>query len=245
MKKKLLILFSLLLCAMFAAGCGNSSLPAPEAESVPTEAPAVSVSADVPEEPSLPGPGLLGGWTVTESPEVPDEVSALFDRAMEGFTGVGYESEALLATQIVAGRNYALFCRARAVVPDARPYYAVVTVYEDPDGNASIADVKALTPDGRSDENAGSATALAGGWSVPESQEEGLAAFDKAVGALLGVDYTPVLVTGEQVVAGMNYCVLCRAAAVTPAAEPCYCFVTVYRDLDGNCSVSNVSALGA
>ena len=224
------ILIAVLIAALFS-GCGAKDAPAAE----PAET----------AEPILPGSGLLGGWTVTDSPEVTDEVRTLFDQAMEGLVGVSYEPEAYLATQVVAGRNHALFCRARAVTPEAKPYFAVVYIYEDLNKKAQITEIRPLTPDGRSDENAGTAGTLAGGWSVPESQEKGLTAFGKATEKLLGVDYTPVLVTGEQVVKGMNYSVLCRAAAVTPAAEPGYCFVIVYEDLDGNASVADVVALGA
>ena len=78
---------------------------------------------------------------------------------------------------------------------------------------------------------------------MPESEDEGLAAFAKAAETLLGVDYTPVTVTGEQVVSGMNYCVLCQARTVAPEARPYYCFLHLYRDLQGNVSVQSTDIL--
>ena len=225
MNKKILLIIFLLLCAVLP-GCGVSS----------SEAPA--------EEPALPGPGMLGGWTVAESPEIPGEVRTLFNEAMEGLVGVNYEPVTYLGSQIVAGYNHALFCRAKAVVPDAEPYYAVVIIYEDLNAKASLSDIRALTPDGRFDENAGTSGALAGGWSVPESQDEGLAAFVKATEKLLGAEYLPIAVTGEQVVSGMNYCVFCLARAVSPSAAPCYCFARIYQDLNGNSSLADVAPLG-
>ena len=80
---------------------------------------------------------------------------------------------------------------------------------------------------------------------MPEAQDEGFAAFEKAVEGLLGVNYTPVHVLGEQVVAGMNYCVLCQAKVVAPDAAPYYCLVYVYKDLNGEASVTDVAELTA
>ena len=225
MKQNPFFMICLLLCAV-RVGCGSSS---PEAAA---------------EEPALPGPGMLGSWTVTDSPEIPGEVRTLFDEAMAGLVGVNYEPIAYLGSQIVAGYNHALFCRATAVVPDAVPYYAVVILYEDLNAKATLSDIKALTPDGRFDENAGTAETLAGGWSAPETQDEGLAAFGKATENLLGAEYLPIAVTGEQPVSGRNYCVFCLAKAVTPSPRPCYCFAHVYRNPDGNVSLTDVTPLG-
>ena len=224
MKKTLFILY-LLLCAILA-GCGSSS------------------SGEPAEEPALPGPGILGGWTVSDSPEISGEVRTLFNEAMARVVGVNYEPVAYLGRQLVAGYNHALFCRATAVVPDAVPYYAVVILYEDLNAKATLSDIKALTPDGRFAENGGTGGTLAGGWSAPDSQDEGLAAFGKATEKLLGAEYLPIAVTGRQVVSGMNYCVFCLARAVTPDAEPCYCFARIYRDLNGNASLTDVTPLG-
>ena len=52
--------------------------------------------------------------------------------------GVDYVPVALLGTQLVAGTNYAVLCEARAVVPDAQPYYAIVFVYRDLQGGAEL-----------------------------------------------------------------------------------------------------------
>ena len=67
MKKTLFILY-LLLCAVLA-GCGSSS-------------------GEPAEEPDLPGPGILGGWTVSDSPEVSGEVRTRWAEAMARVVGV-------------------------------------------------------------------------------------------------------------------------------------------------------------
>ena len=86
---------------------------------------------------------------------------------------------------------------------------------------------------------------LAGGWSnVPhdsvELPEDAQAAFDKALDGLVGAEYTPVALMSTQVVAGMNYCILCQITPVVPDATPTWALVYIYADLQGNASISNV-----
>lgn len=182
--------------------------------------------------------GLLGGWTASESTRMSEELTAAFGKAMEGLTGVGYEPVACLAQQVVSGTNYAILCKAQVVYPDAQPYYALVYLYQDLQGNAELLKIAGLSPNGEYDANAGTADALLGGWSVAEDQETGLAAFMKASESLLGVNYTPIQVLSSQVVSGTNYCVLCRAEVVSPEARPYYTLATVYEDLSGNASIT-------
>ena len=252
MKKTISVLLALMLCLALMAGCGAKPAQEPAkpavtpepAKPAETEAPAPEETEPAVEEPA-PGAPLLGGWTAAESWEVSGETRAAFEKAAEGLLGVSYEPLACLGSQVVAGTNRAILCEAKAVAPDARPYYALVTLYEKTDGTAEILDIQTVTPNGEFDENAGSAAPLAGGWSVPEADDEGFAALEKAVEGLLGVGYTPVRVLGEQVVSGMNYCVLCQARVVAPDAAPYYCLVYVYRDLNGGASVTDVAELTA
>ena len=182
--------------------------------------------------------GMLGGWKATDSPRMSDEATAAFEKAMEGFTGVGYEPLACLATQLVSGTNYAIFCKAQVVYPDAKPYYAIVYVYEDLQGNAKLLKIVSLTANGEADENAGAAGTLLGGWSVADEQDPGLEAFEKAAQKLLGVSYTPIFVLSSQVVSGTNYCVLSKAEVVAPGAEGYYTLATVYENLSGNVEIT-------
>ena len=204
-----------------------------------TPAGVAETSADA-ESPVL---GMVGGWKATDSPRMTDEASAAFEKAMEGLTGVGYEPLACLATQLVSGTNYAVFCKAQVVYPDAKPYYAIVYVYENLQGNAELLKIVSLTPNGEVDENAGAAGTLLGGWTVAEEQDSGLTAFEKATQKLLGVSYTPVYVLSTQVVSGTNYCVLSKAEVVAPGAEGYYTLATVYQDLSGNVEITEFRKL--
>ena len=63
------------------------------------------------------------------------------------------------------------------------------------------------------------------------------AAFEKATEGFVGVDYVPVVLLSEQVVAGTSYRILCEAATVYPGAEMHYAVVTVYRSLEGSANI--------
>ncbi len=81
---------------------------------------------------------VVGGWVQPESSALTPEAQAAFDKAMEGLVGVSYKPLELLGTQVVAGTNYRILCEATVVYPGAEPYLAVVTIYQDLDGNASV-----------------------------------------------------------------------------------------------------------
>ena len=84
--------------------------------------------------------GLSGGWSEAESIEMTKDAIDAFNKATETLTGAEYSPVALLATQVVAGTNYRIFCQAKATVPNAEPYYVIITVYADLNGNAEITD---------------------------------------------------------------------------------------------------------
>lgn len=93
--------------------------------------------------------------------------------------------------------------------------------------------------------SSGTGGVVVGGWTVSEPGESTLTAeeqeiFDRATAELLGVDYTPVAVLATQLVSGMNYAYLCSSKAVTPEAEPEWCIVVVYNNLQNESSVSSI-----
>lgn len=87
---------------------------------------------------------MTGGWSATDSPEITDEVQALLDKAAGSLLGVKYTPVAYLGTQLVAGTNHCILCQATVVYPNAKPYYALVYIYEDLSGNAEILDIVTL-----------------------------------------------------------------------------------------------------
>ena len=84
---------------------------------------------------------------------------------------------------------------------------------------------------------------LVGSWTraaSPVITEEAKKVCDKAFEGWEGVNYEPIALLKTQVVAGMNYCVLCEATVVVPDAEPTYAVVYIYEDLEGNAQITDI-----
>lgn len=84
-----------------------------------------------------------------------------------------------------------------------------------------------------------------GGWisntgNPADIPQEVLDAFSKAVEGLTGCVYEPIALLASQVVAGMNYCLLCRLTVVYPDAQPTYALVYVYQNIEGACELARV-----
>lgn len=83
---------------------------------------------------------------------------------------------------------------------------------------------------------------LAGGWQAAESAEvteQALEAFSIACEAIDGAGYEPIALLGTQVVAGMNYCILCRVAPAVPDAQSSFVLAYVYAGLDGSAAFTH------
>ena len=179
---------------------------------------------------------LDGGWQAAEDGTITEELQEIFDRAMEKMVGVDYTPVELLETQIVSGTNYKFLCESQVVAPDAPVQMAVVTIYEDLEGNAEVLDIEMMEGSGEG--------ALLGGWQAAEDgtiTEELQEIFDKAAEGLVGVSYTPIELLETQIVSGTNYRFLCESRVVAPNAEAKQVIVTVYRDLNGNASITDVA----
>ena len=67
-------------------------------------------------------------WDMSISPEITEDIKALFDRAMEKRMGVEYTPVAVLG---VIDSTYCILCKATVVYPGARPYNVLVYINED------------------------------------------------------------------------------------------------------------------
>lgn len=86
---------------------------------------------------------------------------------------------------------------------------------------------------------------VAGGWSVSQSDasvlpDEVQTAFDKATAEYTGMSFVPVAYIGKQVVAGMNYAILCEGTTVTADPETSLKVVIIYSDPEGSAQITNV-----
>ena len=78
---------------------------------------------------------LAGGWTAYGP--LNEEAKQVFDKALQGLLGVNYEP-LVVASQVVSGTNYSFFCNAQVVAPNTPNQGAMVAIYVDLNGNASI-----------------------------------------------------------------------------------------------------------
>lgn len=183
------------------------------------------------------GGELDGGWTKADTPVITDDFKKTFDKAVSELDGVDYTPVAYLASQVVAGMNHCVLCKATPVVPDAKTTYSVVYIYEDLQGNAEITEIVSSSADAQS-----AGVDVVGGWEEPETPEmtaEAKAALEKACETLTGAEYTPVALLATQVVAGTNYRIICESRPSVPIPECDYVIVTVYADLQGNAEITD------
>lgn len=66
---------------------------------------------------------------------------------------------------------------------------------------------------------------------------------EKGTSELTGAEYVPVAYLSSQVVAGMNYEILCKITPIVPDAKSHYSIVEFYEDLDGNVELTGTSDL--
>jgi hypothetical protein len=91
---------------------------------------------------------------------------------------------------------------------------------------------------------------LAGGW-VIATGEQGLpervaTGFGKVFANIVGVRYTPLLYVGQQVVAGLNHAIICRADPETQGGNAYLTKVYLHEDLPvdgGEFSLMSISKL--
>ncbi len=86
---------------------------------------------------------LVGGWSIVphEGAALPEDAQTAFEKATSELDGASYTPVALMAEQVVAGRNYCILCQITPVVPDAVPHWALVYIYADLQGGAQITNV--------------------------------------------------------------------------------------------------------
>ena len=77
------------------------------------------------EEPQAEQTSPDADWLLPENVEMTEELEELFSKATEGLVGVSYEPLGMLGEK---DGVYCFLCRAAAVYPGAKPYYALVYV---------------------------------------------------------------------------------------------------------------------
>ena len=181
-----------MLCAASIMGCSAKADNAESQATTVSQESTITKEAEEISETNESAP-ITGGWAINNNFKAIDNVNAMsaFEKATEDLVGYRYDVAAVLGSQIVAGTNYLYLCRAEMAVPDAKPEYVIIKVYEDLEGNAEVT---------------GSLRLLEGkeGWEYNdanpymEENEEVKAAFDKALEGLTGVEHKPIAYIGHK-----------------------------------------------
>lgn len=242
MKKLAIVLALALACVSVFAACGKKEEPAPQPSAQEVQTPEAG-SFDV-------GP-VAGGWTVSTDIEykIPADAQAAFDKAMEGFAGVGYTPLALLGTQVVAGTNYLYLCTGTMVTAQPVTDLYVVKVYQDLEGNAEVLGAGKIELDlietlrANATQNPEDAP-MAGGWQANAEFDDAYSKLDDmakvaadsvAVQAPGGEKYDVVALLSTQVVAGVNYAFLQKSQATDESGAPKeFAVAFTFVDLEGN-----------
>ena len=87
---------------------------------------------------------MPGGWQVTTDETVTEETRTLLNKAFDGIDGEAIKPIAVLGTQVVAGTNTCILCRITPAVTDAVPYYVLIYIYEDLQGNVQLLQIQEL-----------------------------------------------------------------------------------------------------
>lgn len=87
--------------------------------------------------------------------------------------------------------------------------------------------------------------AVSGGWEMASNDAAALPedvqkAFDGATEKLTGNELKPVAYVANQVVAGMNYMILCEGTPATADPKPVYQMAVIYADLEGNAEMTSI-----
>lgn len=175
-------------------------------------------------------------FTSPKTPTLTKNRKKIFKKAFKEFVGSNVTPVAYLGKKTAEGTDYLYLATIKAVVPKAKEYYCLVTVNKDAEGKYSVADIN-------NTEIETGINNLPGGWftaSEVKVSKTVKKAFGKATKGLLGVDYKPVAVLANQVVAGMNYCILCESKVVYPGAETELTLVYMYRGLDGGAEIMDI-----
>lgn len=182
---------------------------------------------------------MTGGWSmpVQNAVELPKDVKAGFDKV----AGKDLVPVALVAQQVVSGTNDMILCRKGNE-------YRMITLYRDLQGTSSITnDVPFVLTDYTNGGDKLQTTPLAGGWHTPSEltsiplPDDAKTAFKNASLGFSGNKIESMALLGTQVVAGMNYAVLCRVTPDVENAVSTVQVIIIYSDPQKSASITSFS----
>ncbi len=87
--------------------------------------------------------GMVGGWTAADDPEITAEIEQMLATALDSYqrgkNTVSYTPVAYLGSQVVAGTNHAILCRASET--NNSPVWVIIYLYEDLQGSVTVMNI--------------------------------------------------------------------------------------------------------
>ena len=236
--KKIVVMLLTVLCLLSLSACGKKE----KLELEDHEFEPIKIGSDIEES------DVAGGFGINKDIDnlCTSEQTELFNKAMEGMTGVGYTPIVELGSQVVAGKNHMYLAKGTTVTATPKTNLYCVVIYEDLQGNLEVQKINQLDMTMFTEENDVSNEQLLGGWHTDDLvpniaiDSDAAAAVDEALEGLTGVTYNKLALLGRQVVAGTNYLVLTKAFVASPDAQPYFAVLKVYKPLDGKAELSSV-----
>lgn len=228
---------------IISASAAEDEEPAPVAAEAPKEVAVDATEAET-TPPETGDVSTTGAWEFSgvAADNCTQEEKDIFTKALSDIGGASYEPKDVIATQTVAGTNYAFLCVTTPVVPNAESHWSIVTVYADLEGNAKVINVADVDPASLSTlDNAPEAGD--GAWTskakektadVPQTVSDALANND-------GIALSPIAILGTQLVAGTNYRILCYGTTATAEPQTNLYVADVYEAVDGTAEITAVS----
>ncbi len=206
-----------------------------------------TVDEDDPTKPVGPEP-IEGGWHFSDvaADNVSAEAKAVLEETLKNsYNGLStFEATDIIATQVIAGTNYAYLCKETPAGKDAPTNWSIITLFTDLSGNTTLVHIETVDPAALKTLESVPTSPIAGGW-VAEGKETGAVlpeAVQTALSSNVGLSLVPTAVLAEQVIAGMNYRILAYGTLVTAEPRTDLYVVEVFAGLDGTAQITSISA---
>lgn len=157
--------------------------------------------------------GKLGGYTLANhsAKQLPQSLATAVNLLFDGegkMLGATYKPLWYLGSQIVNGKNHALICEQTRITGNSSKRIVVVVInIPAGDIDGSKATIVEVIDDAE----------LVEGTNLDLHLKD---LFKTALSSMLGMQYTPVMYVGSQVVKGINHYIVAEARIVRPDSDP-------------------------
>lgn len=215
-------------------GCGTAASSVPSPESASTESTSTGGATET----------IESSETTATPSYLTNEEHRIFDEAVTNTEAEDLKPIAVLATQVVAGANYAFLCQSEV----GSPAWHIAIVYRNTEGESSLSGVTNLDLNALQTSNE-SGEGLVGAWEVSSPAkatalpQEAAAAFSDAIANYEGVEFSPVAMLSSQAVSGVDYRILCVGTTISSRPVHGLYVLTVHQDANGISEVTSADQL--